>query len=1156
MSQTVFGAEAVVTFLNRAFNNTTPGNLIFTNQVTAAGSTANSQYAFASQFGQSFSSLSDADLATKVLGNMGVLPNADLVTALTDYFAAVGTDARGIVVLQLGQILANLEGATGDLAIFAAAATAWNNEVTASYTYSANPANTATADPLADATAPVVTAATFSYAENQAAGFEVGTVAATDAVGVVDFDITTGNDAGYFAIDAAGKITLTEAGVAATAAANDFETLPNAFTLGVVAKDAAGNTSAAANVTVNVTDVDDVAPALVASAASGTTVRLNFSEALKAAVISNPAAVFTVSQGSTSFNITSATVSGNVVTLTLGASLAVADTFVAYTGTVLEDAAGNKTAAIPSTKVTTTDIVAPTLVSSTPADDSTTLGASSNLVLTFSEVVAAGTGNIKIVNTADATDTRTIDIKDATQVTISGSTLTINPTADLKAGGTYAVNIDATAVLDVAGNAYAGIANNTTLNFTAAVPVVAGQTFTLTANTDGPSATAPATNTLGTSGNDTYNAADTTLQSADTIDGQGGVDTLSVRATAAGAATPLLSSVENVVVSNLAAGLYTLNAVSATGLELVSSKDQSNNAATITEFTNLGASVVARLDNADGTTDVNYANVATRTGTADAMSIQIANGSGSDTTAAVFRITDGAGGGVADASFENLNVATSGAASYVNVDNGNASVRVVNVSGNADVGAVAVVGGVQGYGLTTNFTTTAATNLRTISASTMNGTGGLNINLTGSTQTTVAFTGSVNNDRVVIDGTLANAANTFSLNAGSGGANDILALDDITDFGAAGQAIVRQTINAATGFESLEATQAEVSALNADQFTSINSFIFSGGHTAAGTGLAVTNLRTGDSVTLTVDSTDGTDVVTLSGAVAGQSTKLTLTGGVDLVATANNALTLNNGLSSVEIVSSNVQGLTTAAAVNTIVAATTVAAVDNASAANFTASGAAGLTIGAIAALAAPVGFSQAVSFDASNLTGVLRIAGSANADVIKGGSGADIIYGLAGSDELTGNGGADQFRFLTNLEGSDTIKDFTVGTDKIGVVDALLNFANTAGAAAGTQIAAADYEAGRSSIANIVAGDNLKVVELQSALTTAEIGGQVSAGAANAIVLVFNSTTGKGEMWYDSTWADATADGTRVQLATFDNITTLVGVQGFSAADFVNYVV
>lgn len=667
---------------------------------------------------------------------------------------------------------------------------------------------------------------------------------------------------------------------------------------------------------------------------------------------------------------------------------------------------------------------------------------------------------------------------------------------------------------------------------------------------DGPNAAAPAVNTNGTAFADLYNAADTTLQSADVINAGGGIDTLSMRAATVegGTVLPVLTSVEIVEVSNVSGAQYTLNVVSATGMTTATVKDTTL-PASVVEFENLATTVAGRLDNGDVQAEFNYSGAAARTGTADAVALQIANGSGTAGTASVVRYTNGAG--AVDETFENVNITTSGAASNVNFGNGNASFRVINVGGDAAIGTAAIAGGVQNYALSLNFAETAATAMRTVSASGMTGTGGVNINLTGSTQTTVAFTGSAQNDRVVIDGTIANAANTFSLNAGSGGANDILAMDDITDFAAAGSLVARQTVNSATGFETLEATAAVVTTLDANQFTTINSFVFSGTQTG---GNAVTNLRTGDSVAYTVDSTRAGDVVTLSGAVAGQSATVTLTGGVDLTATgAGNALTVNSGLASVAIVSSNVQGLATAAAVNTIRAASEVEAIDNVSASTFTASGAAGLTVGAVAGLAAPLGFTTNVSFDATALTGVLRIAGSLTADVIKGGTAADIIYGLSGNDELTGNGGADQFRFLTDADGTDVIRDFTVGTDKVGIVDAVINFAGTAGTAAGAAIASTDYEASRNDITNIVVGDTLKVIELQTGLTTAQITSQVGA-AANAIALVFNTTTGKGEMWYDTDWSNVTA--ARVQLATFDNVTTLVGVQGFSSLDFVNFVV
>ncbi|MEL0169401.1 MAG: cadherin repeat domain-containing protein, partial [Pseudomonadaceae bacterium] len=112
-----------------------------------------------------------------------------------------------------------------------------------------------------DEVAPTITGGqAFTYAENQSSGYEIGTVAASDNVDVTGFEIVSGNDNGYFAIDADGKITLTAAGAAA--AANDYESLPNGFTLNVRARDAAGNWSTGVDVSITVTDLDEVAPTI------------------------------------------------------------------------------------------------------------------------------------------------------------------------------------------------------------------------------------------------------------------------------------------------------------------------------------------------------------------------------------------------------------------------------------------------------------------------------------------------------------------------------------------------------------------------------------------------------------------------------------------------------------------------------------------------------------------------------------------------------------------------------------------------------------------------------------------------------------------------------------------------------------------------------
>jgi methionine-rich copper-binding protein CopC len=99
------------------------------------------------------------------------------------------------------------------------------------------------------------------------------------------------------------------------------------------------------------------------------------------------------------------------------------------------------------------DTTAPTIASASPADNATNVAVSSNVVITFSESIQAGSGNIVLTS---ASGTRTISVTDATQVQVSGDQLIINPTADLAAGESYTVQVASGAVRDLAGNAFAG----------------------------------------------------------------------------------------------------------------------------------------------------------------------------------------------------------------------------------------------------------------------------------------------------------------------------------------------------------------------------------------------------------------------------------------------------------------------------------------------------------------------------------------------------------------------------------------------------------------------------------------------------------------------------------------------------------------------------
>jgi methionine-rich copper-binding protein CopC len=396
----------------------------------------------------------------------------------------------------------------------------------------------------ADVTDPVVTAGqVFNYAENQAAGTVLATVLATDNVGVTGYAIATGNADGFFAIDNTGKITLTAAGAASKA--NDFEAAPNAWTLGITAIDAAGNVSDAVNVVLNETDVDDDRPVLSQAVITGATLTLTYNEALDPVNLPLPTDFSVVAGGSTSVNVNSVTISGSTVTLAL-ASTPSGTVTVAYTpnsnpARVLQDLAGNDAAAF-SGQTAVVDTTAPTLVSSSPADGATNVAVGDNIVLTMSETVKAGTGNIVITNSNDATDTRTIDVT-SSQVTFSGSTVTINPTADLKTGGNYVVTIGSGVIKDIAGNSFAGI-SGTALDFSTPGTSSTGQTFTLTTAIDAIPGLKGSLGTTDNSGNDTIigefaNSPANTLNAADQIDGGLGNDILKMYGTFTAAQMPV-----------------------------------------------------------------------------------------------------------------------------------------------------------------------------------------------------------------------------------------------------------------------------------------------------------------------------------------------------------------------------------------------------------------------------------------------------------------------------------------------------------------------------------------------------------------------------------------------------------------------------------------
>jgi hypothetical protein len=137
-----------------------------------------------------------------------------------------------------------------------------------------------------------------------------------------------------------------------------------------------------------------------------------------------------------------------------------------------------------------TDTTPPTLGSLSPTNGAVDVAGGTNLVATFSEIVAAGTGNIVITKTAGSVVFATIPVTDP-QVVFAGSTVTINPTADLDLSTGYNVQIPLGAIKDAAGNDYAGITNSTTWAFTTVAPDTTGPTIVSTIPTNSATGVTP-----------------------------------------------------------------------------------------------------------------------------------------------------------------------------------------------------------------------------------------------------------------------------------------------------------------------------------------------------------------------------------------------------------------------------------------------------------------------------------------------------------------------------------------------------------------------------------------------------------------------------------------------------------------------------------------
>lgn len=239
--------------------------------------------------------------------------------------------------------------------------------------------------------------------------------------------------------------------------------------LTATATDAAGNTSgASASLSVTVDTTDPAAPSipdLLAGSDTGSSstddVTSDTTPTLTGTAEANATVTVTSDQDGT---VGTTTADGNGDwSFTPGSALTEATHSLTVTAT---DGAGNRaTSAALSVVLDTTQ---PVLASTSPSDDATDVQHDDNLVLTFSETVGTGSGSDTAVDIYRASDDGLHASVDITAATVNANTVTVALSNSFTPTESYYVHVGAEALIDEAGNSFAGLQDKTTFNFTVA----------------------------------------------------------------------------------------------------------------------------------------------------------------------------------------------------------------------------------------------------------------------------------------------------------------------------------------------------------------------------------------------------------------------------------------------------------------------------------------------------------------------------------------------------------------------------------------------------------------------------------------------------------------------------------------------------------------
>ena len=102
------------------------------------------------------------------------------------------------------------------------------------------------------------------------------------------------------------------------------------------------------------------------------------------------------------------------------------------------------------------DLTQPEIVAASPGDGAVDVAVETDIVLTFSEAIARGTGTIALrAGSPTGTIAEQFDAAASDRISVTGSMLTIDPTDDLEGGTQYFITFERGTVTDMAGNSLA-----------------------------------------------------------------------------------------------------------------------------------------------------------------------------------------------------------------------------------------------------------------------------------------------------------------------------------------------------------------------------------------------------------------------------------------------------------------------------------------------------------------------------------------------------------------------------------------------------------------------------------------------------------------------------------------------------------------------------